>query len=140
MKSQKCYGTSQYDRCSMNSACGCFHLPGANNTGICAFLWETCSELVSCINSNKACYEPDHICVHHPRCFLHPVCYPMSRIDRLFCPPIASRRINSHLWIQWHFKSCFKNCFLHRSHTTYICNQCWCANGEEELAIFWKSR
>jgi hypothetical protein len=112
VKSQKCYGISQYDRCSPNTACGCFHIAGASNTGICAYLEETCSKLVSCISPNNSCYEPDHICVHHPRCYLHPVCYPMPRINREFCPPVASKRINSDLLIPLHFKSFFQSVFF----------------------------
>ncbi|CAF3889758.1 unnamed protein product [Rotaria sp. Silwood1] len=61
----------------------------APDTGICGFLYEPCSELVSCQSSNNACYEPDHICVHHPRCHLQPVCYPVSMIDQQTCPPIT---------------------------------------------------
>jgi hypothetical protein len=95
--SQICYEPSQYDRCSTNSACGCFHMAGASNTGICGFLWVTCSELVPCQTSDNTCYEPDHICVYHPRCHLYPVCYPVSMIDLRICPAIASKRINSDL-------------------------------------------
>jgi N-acetylneuraminic acid mutarotase len=86
--SQICYGISQYDQCSMNGACGCFHMIGAHGTGICGFLWVTCSELVSCGSSNNVCDNPDHICVSHPRCHSLPVCYPVSMIDQRLCPPI----------------------------------------------------
>ena len=97
MKSQICHGVSQNDRCSTNGACGCLHMIGALDSGICGFLYAPCSELVSCASSSNACYEPDHICVHHPRCHLHPVCYPMSMIDQGICPPIPGKRTKSDL-------------------------------------------
>jgi hypothetical protein len=92
VKSQLCHGISQYDRCSTNTACGCFHMTGATDTGICGFLYGPCSELVACETSNNFCYQPNHICVNHPRCYSHPVCYPTSMIDQRICPPITSKR------------------------------------------------
>jgi hypothetical protein len=97
--SQICHGISQNDRCSTNSACGCLRMAGAGDAGICGFLYGPCSELVSCESTNNACYEPNHICVHHPRCYLHPVCYPVSMIDQRICPPLSSKRneiVSSH--------------------------------------------
>ncbi len=90
---QLCYGLSQYGRCSTNVACGCFHMIDRNDTGVCAFLYVTCSELVSCAPSNNFCYQPNHICVRHPRCFSAPVCYPSSLIDQQICPSIIRKTI-----------------------------------------------
>ncbi len=97
VNSQTCYGKSQYDQCSTNGACGCFHMSGADDTGICGFLWVTCSQLALCGSSNNTCDDPDHICVRHPRCHSLPVCYPVSMIDQRICPPIKSKRTNSDL-------------------------------------------
>ncbi|CAF4863694.1 unnamed protein product, partial [Rotaria sp. Silwood2] len=59
---------------------------GADNTGICGLLSITCSQLAPCESSNNPCSAPGHICVHHPRCHLLPVCYPLSMIDQRICP------------------------------------------------------
>ncbi|CAF4191020.1 unnamed protein product, partial [Adineta steineri] len=69
IKSQICEKTSQYGECSTNSACGCFHMLGANDdTGVCGFLWPTCSRLVPCNSSDNSCLQSSTICVHHPQC------------------------------------------------------------------------
>ncbi|UJR24213.1 hypothetical protein I4U23_027180 [Adineta vaga] len=81
-----CSETSQYGRCASNSACGCFHMTGANNVGICGFLWTSCSTHDLCDSINNTCAKDDHICVHHPRCTSQPVCYPVSMIDPRICP------------------------------------------------------
>jgi hypothetical protein len=86
---------SQYDECSMNKACGCLFTASSSDTAICDLLWVTCSELVSCGPLNNVCYEPNHVCVHHPRCHSHPVCYPLSMNNRQICPPITSKRIKT---------------------------------------------
>ena len=91
MYSQDCHGKSQYEPCSTSGVCGCFHRVGNSDSSICGFLWLTCSELVSCEHSNNICYQPDHICVRHPRCFDHPVCYPLSKANQQICPSIASK-------------------------------------------------
>ncbi|CAF4379342.1 unnamed protein product [Rotaria sp. Silwood2] len=79
---------SQYDQCSTNSACGCFHFAAAYNSGICGLLYVTCSQLSSCGSLNSLCYEPGHICVQHPRCHNLPVCYPSSMAAQEICPTI----------------------------------------------------
>ncbi|CAF0914802.1 unnamed protein product [Rotaria sordida] len=89
VKCQTCQGVSQYGECSTNSACGCFHTKATEGSGICAFLWLTCSQLISCEPLNNVCYQPGHVCVHHSRCFNHPVCYPLSMTEPI-CPPIPS--------------------------------------------------
>ncbi|CAF1314240.1 unnamed protein product [Rotaria sordida] len=89
VKSQFCRGIAQYDRCSLNSACACFHIPGAIDVGICTDEFVDCSELVACKSSNNHCFEPNHECVHHPRCHNLPVCYPVPSFNQQFCPPIA---------------------------------------------------
>ncbi|CAF1525094.1 unnamed protein product, partial [Rotaria sordida] len=89
VQSQICHGISEYDQCSSNSACACFHMAGTNNTGICGFQWVTCSELRACEHTTNHCHESDHICIRHPRCHNHPVCYPVSMIDQPICPPIT---------------------------------------------------
>ncbi|CAF4040840.1 unnamed protein product, partial [Rotaria magnacalcarata] len=62
VKSQSCDGMSQYDRCSRNSTCACFHLPGASNTGICTDRYAlTCSELTPCTRPTNNCRQSDHI-------------------------------------------------------------------------------
>ena len=78
---------SQYDSCSTNSACGCFPFAAAQGHGICAFLYTTCSQLVSCHLQSGACYEPGHVCVQHPRCHNVPLCYPVSMAVAEICPP-----------------------------------------------------
>ncbi|CAF2550865.1 unnamed protein product [Rotaria sp. Silwood2] len=80
----------QYDKCSTNSACGCFRMTAANDTGICGVLWLACSQLVACGPPNNVCYQPGHICVHHPRCFNHSICYPLSMTGQI-CPPLSSK-------------------------------------------------
>ncbi|CAF1258560.1 unnamed protein product [Rotaria sordida] len=89
VKSQFCPGIAQYDRCSLNSACACFHLAGDVDTGICTDEFVDCSELIACDNSNNLCREPSHRCVHHPRCHNFSVCYPMPSFNEQLCPPMA---------------------------------------------------
>ncbi|CAF4200495.1 unnamed protein product [Rotaria magnacalcarata] len=90
VKAQSCNGMSQYDRCSRNSACACFHLTGASNTGICTDRYAvTCSELAPCNQSTNNCSQSDHICVHHPQCRDIPVCYPVPNYNKQFCPAIS---------------------------------------------------
>ncbi|CAM4921239.1 unnamed protein product [Rotaria socialis] len=95
VKSQICHGIAQYAKCSPNTDCGCLHIPGAINVGICSyeFLVE-CSELVKC-DHNNLCYEPDHRCVHHPRCQSSPVCYPVPSYNRQLCPPSTMTNITT---------------------------------------------
>ncbi|CAF1004503.1 unnamed protein product, partial [Rotaria sordida] len=90
VKSQFCTGITQYDRCSLNSACACFHIAGAIDVGICSDEFVDCSELVACESSNNLCREPNHRCVHHPRCHNLPVCYPVPSFNRQLCPPRAT--------------------------------------------------
>ncbi|CAF0791768.1 unnamed protein product [Rotaria sordida] len=89
VKSQYCPEIAQYDRCSLNSACACFHIAGAINVGICSDEFVDCSELVACESSNNLCREPNHRCVHHPRCHNLPVCYPVPSFNRQLCPSRA---------------------------------------------------
>ncbi|CAM4862835.1 unnamed protein product [Rotaria socialis] len=100
VKSQICHGVAQYAKCSPNTDCGCLHIPGAINIGICSyeFLVE-CSELVKC-DYNNLCYEPDHRCVHHPRCQSSPVCYPVPTYNRQLCPPITINIPANAKWAQ----------------------------------------
>ncbi|CAF1211222.1 unnamed protein product [Rotaria sordida] len=88
VSSQTCGGMSQYDQCSTNSACGCYYRADSDNIAICGSLWVTCSELVSCESLNNTCDEPNHICIHHPRCHNFPVCYPLSMSSPQICPEI----------------------------------------------------
>ncbi|CAF3507101.1 unnamed protein product [Adineta steineri] len=88
MESQICNGIAQYDRCSINSACGCFSKTNATDNGICAFLWATCSTLETCDVSNNKCHQPNTVCVRHPRCHERPVCYPISMAGQHICPPM----------------------------------------------------
>ncbi|CAF0970260.1 unnamed protein product [Rotaria sp. Silwood1] len=89
INSDTCNGKSQYDQCSTNSACGCLYRADSDDMAICGFLWVTCSELVSCESLNNTCYEPNHICIRHPRCHSLPVCYPLSMSDHQMCPQIT---------------------------------------------------
>ena len=66
----------------------------ADDSGICGFLWLTCSRLDSCKGADDHCEKSDHICVHHPRCQDRPVCYPLPMIDQRICPPPNSKRTN----------------------------------------------
>ncbi|CAF1373451.1 unnamed protein product, partial [Rotaria sordida] len=86
--SQVCLTMSQYDRCSLNPACGCLHMVGTADVGICVFKYVTCSELVPCESSSNLCHDPEYTCVHHPRCHNLPVCYPIRMMDQGICPPI----------------------------------------------------
>ncbi|CAM4757326.1 unnamed protein product [Rotaria magnacalcarata] len=89
VNSQSCDGMFQYDRCSRNSACACFQLPGASNTGICTDRYAvTCSELASCNRTTNHCSQSDHTCVHHPQCRDIPVCYPAPHYNKQFCQPM----------------------------------------------------
>jgi len=97
VKSQFCDGMSQYDRCSSNSACACYHIAGAIDIGICVDVFVDCSKLVTCGDSDNTCYEPNHRCVHHPRCYNHPVCYPVPSFNQRLCPLIPSKKMNSGL-------------------------------------------
>ncbi|CAF1226629.1 unnamed protein product [Adineta steineri] len=92
IKCQKvCKKTSQYGLCSTNSACGCFHVLGANyNTGICGFRWPACSRLVLCNSSDNSCSQPDTTCVRHPQCNDLPVCYPVTMTNQSICPPMKN--------------------------------------------------
>jgi len=90
VKSEICHGVDQYDRCSTNGNCGCFHMTDAGGSGICGFIEVTCSKLALCNSSNNVCDEPNHVCVRHPRCQSHSVCYPLSMIDQRICPPTTS--------------------------------------------------
>jgi hypothetical protein len=100
VNSELCHGTPQYGQCSADSACGCLHMTGGIDVGICGFMWVTCSELVSCASTNNVCYEPGHICIRHPRCHTIPVCYPVSMTNQQICPPISSKRTNGDLQIR----------------------------------------
>ncbi|CAF1172674.1 unnamed protein product [Adineta steineri] len=91
-KSQICKNTPQYGECSTNSACGFFHIIGANNnTGICGFRWPTCSRLVLCNSSDYSCSQPNTTCVQHPQCNNLPVCYPVTMTDQRICPPMKNK-------------------------------------------------
>ncbi|CAF1014451.1 unnamed protein product [Rotaria sordida] len=90
VKSQFCNGIAQYNRCSPNSACACFHIAGAIDIGICTDEFVDCSELVTCERSNNICSEPNHRCVYHPRCHNLPVCYSVPSFNRQLCPPIET--------------------------------------------------
>ncbi|CAF0891669.1 unnamed protein product [Adineta steineri] len=92
IKTQICEKTPQYDECSTNSACGCFHVIGANNdTGICGFRWLACSRLVLCNSSDYTCSQPNTTCVQHPQCNYLPVCYPVTMTDQSICPPMKNK-------------------------------------------------
>ncbi|CAF4101541.1 unnamed protein product [Adineta steineri] len=87
INSQICEKTPQYGECFTNSACGCFHMAGAkDDTGVCGFLWPTCSRLVRCNSSDNSCIQPNTICVQHPQCDDFPLCYPVTMIDQNMCP------------------------------------------------------
>ncbi|CAF0934765.1 unnamed protein product [Adineta steineri] len=92
INSQICEKTSQYGECSTNSACGCFHMMGAkDDTGVCGFLWPTCSRLVRCNSSDNSCLQPNTICVQHHQCDDFPICYPVGMIDQNMCPPMKNK-------------------------------------------------
>ncbi|CAF1027283.1 unnamed protein product [Adineta steineri] len=90
VRSQLCQDMDQYAQCSASSACGCFHMTNADNTGICGFLWPSCSQLKPCSPSNNTCDPLNTVCVQHPRCNNHSVCYPISMIDERICPLIST--------------------------------------------------
>ncbi|CAF1326761.1 unnamed protein product, partial [Adineta steineri] len=90
VNSLTCQGISQYAQCSVNSACGCMHMPGAINAGICGFKHLACAGFVPCASSNNVC-KPGYICVYHPVCYTLPICYPVSMAGEPFCPTIANK-------------------------------------------------
>ncbi|CAF5127384.1 unnamed protein product, partial [Rotaria magnacalcarata] len=47
-------------------------------------------ELVACDGPNNICLQPNHRCVHHPRCHSAPVCYPIPSFNQQLCPPLSS--------------------------------------------------
>ncbi|CAF0928731.1 unnamed protein product [Adineta steineri] len=99
INSQICKKTPQYGECSTNSACGCFHVIGANNdTGICGFRWLACSHLLLCNSSDNPCSQPNTTCVQHPQCNHLPVCYPVTMTDQSICPPMKNK--NNFKWKQ----------------------------------------
>ncbi|CAF1222340.1 unnamed protein product [Adineta steineri] len=99
VKSQTCKNVAQYDRCSKNSACGCFHRVGANDdAGICGFLWPTCSSLLPCNTSTNSCTQSNTVCVQHPRCHEQPLCYPTAMSKQNICPPMTNK--NNSKWKQ----------------------------------------
>ncbi|CAF2227070.1 unnamed protein product [Rotaria magnacalcarata] len=117
VKSQICYGIAQYDKCSPNTGCSYLHIPGAINVGFCSYEFlADCSELVKC-DHNSICYEPDHRCVHHPRCQSAPVCYPVPTYNRQLCPPITSKRTVSYLESEDVTVRFLYTCPLKNSHT-----------------------
>jgi hypothetical protein len=87
-----CRDTAQYDPCSTNSVCGCFHKPGAVNKGVCGFLWASCSELVPCKKPSNSCDEPGAVCVQHPDCQSSPVCFPAWMIEEDLCPTLPGKQ------------------------------------------------
>ncbi|CAF0718848.1 unnamed protein product [Adineta steineri] len=92
INSEICEKTPQYGECSTNSACGCFHMVGADdNAGVCGFLWPTCSRLLRCNSSDNSCLQPNTICVHHPQCDDFPICYPTAMIGQNMCPPTKNK-------------------------------------------------
>ncbi|CAF0908801.1 unnamed protein product [Rotaria sordida] len=90
VKSQFCHGISQYNRCSPNSGCACFYIAGAIDIGICSDEFIDCSDLVPCEQPNNLCHEPNHRCVHHPRCRNLPICYPIPSFNKQLCPLTAT--------------------------------------------------
>ncbi|CAF0985232.1 unnamed protein product [Adineta steineri] len=100
VKPQICGKTPQYGECSTNSACGYFHVIGANNnnTGICGFRWLACSHLVLCNPSDYSCSQSNTVCVQHPQCNDLPVCFPVTMTDQSICPPLKNE--NNLKWKQ----------------------------------------
>ena len=88
INSETCNSTIPYNQCSKNGACGCFPMVGAENVGVCGFLWKFCSHLQPC-GPSQECSNSDHICIHHSRCNNHPICYPLTMINENICPPIS---------------------------------------------------
>ncbi|CAF1264280.1 unnamed protein product [Adineta ricciae] len=86
---QTCHNLAQYDKCSSNPLCACLHSVSSNDSGICAFRWTTCSELDACTINTHLCFQPNHICVHHPDCQSQPLCYPLSMTTVDLCPSIS---------------------------------------------------
>ncbi|CAF1251615.1 unnamed protein product [Rotaria sp. Silwood1] len=73
-------------KCSSNPACGCFHATDGNV--FCDFIDVACSKFVSCLSDNRTCFQPNTVCVQHPRCHARPVCYP-RQITQI-CPPLST--------------------------------------------------
>ncbi|CAF1261541.1 unnamed protein product [Rotaria magnacalcarata] len=99
VESQTCDKMNQYDPCSQNYACACFHRLDGPNATICIDEFSiSCSELIPCESSANRCYEAEHICVRHPRCNQLPVCYPVPIFNQQLCPsiPTTTATIPSH--------------------------------------------
>jgi hypothetical protein len=90
----------QYSQCSINTTCDNFETVANSDNSICGVLLLTCSQLVSCVSSKKICYQPGHICVHHPRCFSHPIRYPSSMVDQRISPSKESTKDKNHFQIE----------------------------------------
>lgn len=92
VQSQACNGMSQYDQCSKNPACACFHLSGIPSNGICIDRYAAaCSDLMPCNNSTQHCNQSGHRCVLHPECRDVPVCFPIPNYNKQFCTLLPSK-------------------------------------------------
>lgn len=100
IKSQYCLGIPQYDQCSSNSMCACFHEVNANGTALCLNRFVTCSQLVACDSSNNYCFKPNHQCLHHPQCNNRPVCYPVPSFNKQLCPIMTSKNAITMTYVQ----------------------------------------
>ncbi|CAF1037475.1 unnamed protein product [Rotaria sordida] len=89
-----CDNSLPYGKCSLNTGCGCLSLSYNNNISVCAYLYISCSELSSCAQDNKTCYQPGYICVNHSRCQYRPLCYPMKMATHAICPLIPSTSVS----------------------------------------------
>lgn len=90
--SQERNGMPQYDPCSRNPACVCFHIANVPDTGICTHKYAlSCAELSPCNTQNNTCNQLGYSCVLHPKCSTIPVCYPVPHYNERFCLPIAGK-------------------------------------------------
>ncbi|CAF0718862.1 unnamed protein product [Adineta steineri] len=62
-----------------------------DETGVCGFLWPTCSRLLRCNSSDNSCLQPNTICVQHPQCDDFPLCYSVTMIGQNMCPPLENK-------------------------------------------------
>ncbi len=91
MNSQTCNVMSEYGSCSSNKDCGCLPIALSDDTGICALLGVSCSQLSPCQYPDNTCESSNHICVIHPRCYSNPVCYPLNFLDSRLCPSLKRK-------------------------------------------------
>ncbi|CAF1026087.1 unnamed protein product [Adineta steineri] len=74
-----------------------------DDTGVCGFLWSTCSRLAPCNSSDNSCVQSNTICVKHPYCHDLPICYPVPMISDIDCQGQAMNK-NGFIYVSDYVK------------------------------------